>query len=89
MQFLIAMHKNDNSIYEATVPDLPGCFSAGDTIEEAILHVQDAIECYIEELFLNNKQIPIKKPMEKHFNDPDFKEGIFTTVDVDITKFYR
>jgi predicted RNase H-like HicB family nuclease len=31
----------------ATVPDLPGCMSDGDTREEAEANVKDAIECWI------------------------------------------
>lgn len=38
----------DGGGYFATVPDLPGCMSDGETAEEALLNVQDAIECWIE-----------------------------------------
>ena len=31
MRFPIVVHKDKNSGYGVTVPDLPGCFSAGDT----------------------------------------------------------
>ena len=30
------------------MPDLPGCFSAGETIDEALTEVVEAIECHIE-----------------------------------------
>jgi predicted RNase H-like HicB family nuclease len=36
MYFPIAIHKDPDSDYGVTVPDLPGCFSAGSTIDEAI-----------------------------------------------------
>ena len=36
MRFPIVIHKDAGSAYGVTVPDLPGCFSAGDTLEEAI-----------------------------------------------------
>lgn len=39
---------NDGGGFLATVPDLPGCMSDGDTPEEAILAVQDAITAWIE-----------------------------------------
>ncbi|MDP3409948.1 type II toxin-antitoxin system HicB family antitoxin [Bosea sp. (in: a-proteobacteria)] len=38
----------DGGGYFATVPDLPGCMSDGETAEEALLNVQDAIVCWIE-----------------------------------------
>lgn len=31
MKYPIAIHKDKNSCYGVTIPDLPGCFSAGDT----------------------------------------------------------
>lgn len=34
--------------YLATVPDLPGCMSDGETTEEAVVNVQDAIATWIE-----------------------------------------
>lgn len=33
--------------WHATVPDLPGCMSDGDTVEQAMANVEDAIECWI------------------------------------------
>ncbi len=31
------------------VPALPGCFSEGDTLEEALANIKEAIECYLDE----------------------------------------
>jgi predicted RNase H-like HicB family nuclease len=40
--------ENDGGGYLATVPDLPGCMSDGETPEEALRNVQDAIASWIE-----------------------------------------
>jgi antitoxin HicB len=40
--------ENDGGGYLATVPDLPGCMSDGETPEEALKNVQDAIASWIE-----------------------------------------
>ena len=42
------LSEEDGGGYFATVPDLPGCMSDGETPEEAIVNVQDAILCWIE-----------------------------------------
>lgn len=42
------LSKDDGGGYFATVPDLPGCMSDGETPEDALLNVQDAIQCWIE-----------------------------------------
>ncbi|MBX9875868.1 MAG: type II toxin-antitoxin system HicB family antitoxin [Beijerinckiaceae bacterium] len=42
----------------ATVPDLPGCMSDGETAEEALLNVQDAIVCWIEAANEMGRSVP-------------------------------
>ena len=39
---------DDGGGFVATVPDLPGCMSDGETPQEALLNVQDAIRVWIE-----------------------------------------
>ncbi len=86
MQFPIFIHKDENSDYGVIVPDLPGCFSAGGTMEEAIHNAHEAIECHLEGLFSDNEPIPLKKDIEQHLEDPDFQGGVLALVDVDISK---
>ncbi len=44
--------------YTVTVPSLPGCISEGDTYEEAIANIQDAIRGYIKGLEIDGLPIP-------------------------------
>lgn len=46
MKYPILIHKDPNSEYGVTVPDIPGCFTAGKTLEEALNNLQVAVECY-------------------------------------------
>lgn len=48
----------DGGGFLATVPDLPGCMSDGDTPEQAIANVQDAIEMWIEAAVEIGRTIP-------------------------------
>ena len=48
----------DGGGFAATVPDLPGCMSDGETPEEAIANVQDAIEAWLEAAHDLGRQIP-------------------------------
>ena len=43
MKYPVVIHKDENSDYEVTFPDLPGCFSAGDTIEEALANALEKV----------------------------------------------
>ncbi|HWU62294.1 MAG TPA: type II toxin-antitoxin system HicB family antitoxin [Ensifer sp.] len=49
---------DDGGGFVATVPDLPGCMSDGETPEEALANVQDAIECWIEAARDQGRTIP-------------------------------
>jgi len=54
--------ESDGGGYLATVPDLPGCMSDGETPEEALKNVQDAIESWIEAAKKWNLEIPQPSP---------------------------
>jgi predicted RNase H-like HicB family nuclease len=48
MKVKVALEKSDEGGYTVYVPSLPGCISEGDTIEEAIDNIIEAIELYME-----------------------------------------
>jgi predicted RNase H-like HicB family nuclease len=48
----------DGGGFLATVPDLPGCMSDGETPEEAVTNVQDAILTWIEAAHELGRQVP-------------------------------
>ena len=43
----VIIHKDRHSAFGVTVPDLPGCFSAGATLDEALRNVQEAVEVHL------------------------------------------
>lgn len=86
MQYPIFIHKDKGSDYGIIVPDLPGCFSASHTIEEAVENAREAIECHLEGLLIDNDPIPLKKPIEQHLDNPDFKDGVLAVVDIDLSQ---
>ena len=51
------------SAYGVVVPDLPGCFSAGDTVEEAFDNAREAIESHVEILAGEGKDLPAPKSL--------------------------
>jgi predicted RNase H-like HicB family nuclease len=86
MKYPIVIHKDSDSDYGVTFPDLPGCFSAGSTIEEAINMAQEAAECHIEGIFIDSEPIPTPSDIEVHKSNPDYNEGIWALVEIDISK---
>jgi len=53
---------DDGGGFLATVPDLPGCMSDGDTREAAARNIEDAIACWLEEARVLGRDIPQPKP---------------------------
>ena len=49
MKYKIAIHRTEEGI-SVSVPALPGCWSEGDTEEEAMSNIQDAIREYLAAL---------------------------------------
>jgi len=48
MRFKIVLEESDEGGYTVYVPSLPGCISEGETKEESLKNVQEAIELYLE-----------------------------------------
>ena len=48
MRLRVILEKSDEGGYTAYVPSLPGCISEGDTKDEALKNIQEAIELYLE-----------------------------------------
>ena len=85
MIYPIVIHKDPETAYGVTVPDLPGCFSAGDTMEEALKNAVEAIECHVEGMLLD-EHLPLGKTIEEHATNPEYRDGTWAIVDVDISK---
>lgn len=58
MNFLVVIEKTPRN-FSAYSPDLPGCVATGDTHEEAIHEMRNAIALHIESLREHDEQVPI------------------------------
>jgi predicted RNase H-like HicB family nuclease len=86
MRYPVVIHKDKKSDYGVTVPDLPGCFSAGDTMEDALTNTVEAIECHLEGLLLDGDEIPQAQPVEAHLKNKNFAGGTWALVSVDLSR---
>ena len=48
MTFRVILEPSEDGGFTATVPALPGCISEGDTVEQAMANIREAIELYLE-----------------------------------------
>ena len=82
MKYTIVLHKDPDSDYSVTVPDLPGCFSAGSTIEEAVKLAGEAIRAHLDMLLSDGADIPVAQPIQAHWGNPQYIDALFGRVEV-------
>jgi predicted RNase H-like HicB family nuclease len=82
MRYPMVIHKETDSDYGVIVPDLPGCFSAGTTLDEAMALARDAIECHIGGLLLDGDPLPLLQLLEIHQANPEYAGGIWYIVEI-------
>lgn len=83
MKFPVVLHKDPDSDYGVTVPDLPGCFSASETISEALENIQEAMALHYQGLVADDEPLPVARDLDSYVNDPDYQGGIWVIVDFD------
>ncbi len=69
----IAIHRDPGTDFGVTVPDVPGCFSAGSSVEEAFAMAQEAIEFHLDLLAEDGDEIPLPTSIDAWREHPDFK----------------
>ena len=88
MKFPIAIEVgSDTTAWSVAVPDLPGCFSAGDTVDEAYTNTKEAIEAWINTALDDGTAIPKPSSMDARMHDPDYKGWAWGVVEVDMADF--
>ena len=57
----VVIHSGEDGFWVAECPSLPGCISQGETRDEAILNIKEAISLYIESLEEDGLHVPEEK----------------------------
>ena len=87
MRFPIAIEPGDaQHTFGVVVPDLPGCFSAGDTLDEAVDNAKEAIQLWLETVIDDNGVIPEPSSLSGLQANPEFKGWVWALVTVDIAE---
>ncbi len=68
LHYTVILEPEEEGGYHAFCPALPGCHTQGDTLEEALANIREAIQAYLESLKLEGEPIPVEdfliKPVE-------------------------
>ena len=59
MRYRVTIEPDEDGVFVAECPSLPGCISQGETREVAIANIRDAIQGYIVSLEKHNEAIPL------------------------------
>ena len=87
MKYVAAIEQGTGEAgWGVVVPDLPGCVSAGDTLEEAVENVKDAICGWVESMLEMGEKIPKRQSMEYWQKEPDFAGWLWAVVDAPVEK---
>lgn len=87
MRFPVVLHTDDGVRFGVTVPDLPGCFSSGETFDAALDSVLEAIDLHLEGLVEDGGEVPAPRAIAEHRVNPDFADGVWAAVEVDTSRF--
>jgi antitoxin HicB len=60
MAYTVLLRPEAEGGFSVLVPALPGCFSQGDTVLDALANAREAIECYLGSLMDDGEDIPVE-----------------------------
>ncbi len=89
MKFVVAIEPgNDTAAFGVVVPGLPGCFSAGDTLDEALDNAREAIDLHCETVLEDGGPMPVPSSLAQHQSNPDYAGWIWAVVDVPVERYF-
>jgi predicted RNase H-like HicB family nuclease len=87
MRYPITIETGDKRhAHGVVVPDLPGCFSAGDTLEDAMTNAREAILLHLEGLLEDQQAFPKPSALATLQRKREFRGWTWAVVDVDLSE---
>lgn len=86
MHYPVVIKRRENAEYQIVVPDIPDCVTVGTTLEAALQLAKDNVELHIDGLTQAGNPIPSPRRIEDHHRNPEYSEGIWALITVDVSK---
>jgi len=84
MRYPIAIEPGtDTTAFGVIVPDLPGCFSAGDTIDDAVTGAEEAAAAWVDAALDSGQSIPAPSSLEAIRRTPEYAGWMFGVITLD------
>ena len=74
--YIAIIHKDPKSDFGVSFPDLPGCISAGRTIDEAKEMAQEALALHIQGMLEDGEEVPTPSSLEDVMADPEYSDAV-------------
>jgi predicted RNase H-like HicB family nuclease len=74
MRYMAFIHKDPDSAYGVIFPDVPGCFSAGDTWDETYQNAIEALAAHVRWLETDGDPVPAPRSLDEIMVDPELAE---------------
>jgi predicted RNase H-like HicB family nuclease len=84
MRYPIAIEPGtETAAFGVVVPDLPGCFSAGDTLDEALTGAEEAAAAWIDATLDEGRAVPMPSSLEAIRDNADFAGWMLGVITLD------
>lgn len=78
--YIALIHKDADSEYGVSFPDLPGCISVGATMAEARANAEEALALHVEGMIEDGQAIPAPSTLDAVMADPENRDGAVIVV---------
>ncbi len=73
-KYLVVIEKAKNN-FSSFSPDVWGCIATGNTVEDTLTQIKEALQTHLDEIVNNSEKAPKPKGLSQHIADGVFKEG--------------
>ena len=78
--YIALIHKDADSEFGVSFPDLPGCVSVGATMQEARANAEDALALHVEGMIEDGEPVPAPSTLDEVMADPANRDGAVIVV---------
>ena len=84
MNYIAYLHKDQKSDFGVSFPDLPGCITAGRTLQEEQQMAVEALSLHIQGMIEDGEEIPEPSSIDALAHDPAHKDGVLFLVEAEM-----
>ncbi len=69
MRYIAFIHKEEDSVFGVSFPDFPGCISAGDSLDEALVNASEALQGHVQMMEADGDDVPGARSIDDIMKD--------------------